>query len=159
MDKELDAQKRWIENEKRELSLAEEEYLFYLRVLESGCYNAEYVKAMKEEFWEEVLEKTIASGVQASNSIQEVKQKISFTMADIYMSLKKYDKAYDYLVVQAKGCEWMSLNTVQQVAAKVNNCDRLKTAVCERLEGNDLLPHERKDFEEIREWLFSKSSS
>lgn len=159
LNKELDVQKCWIENEKRELSLAEKEYKFYCQVLKSGHCKEEYVKAMKEEFWEDNLEQLFAAGIKAFHCVQDIKQDISFAMVSIYMSLEKYDKAYDYLVVQAKGCEWMSLYTVQRVAAKVNNCDRLKTAVCERLEGNDLLPHERKDFEEIRDWLLSKCSS
>ena len=36
---------------------------------------------------------------------------------------------------------------------KVGYCSRLKSAVCERLEKNDLSTDDRKDFEEIKNWI------
>ena len=74
-------------------------------------------------------------------------------MVSIYEDLQLYDKAYDFLVEQAIGCSWILLHTVQNIVKKVGYCSRLKSAVCERLEKNDLSTDDRKDFEETKNWI------
>ena len=76
-------------------------------------------------------------------------------MVNIYVALELYDYAYDFLVEQALGNSWLHLHTVQEIVKKVRCCERLKSAVASRLEKRDLLPDDRKEFEEIDAWLNS----
>ena len=42
---------------------------------------------------------------------------------------------------------------MMKIIKKVGYCSRLKSAVCERLEKNDLSTDDRKDFEETKNWI------
>ena len=74
-------------------------------------------------------------------------------MVDIYQSLKKYDKAYDFLVEQAAGHPWLHLFTVRDIVTKVGYCERLKKALYHRLGKDDLSTKQREDFTKIKDWL------
>lgn len=74
-------------------------------------------------------------------------------MVSIYEDLELYDKAYDFLVEQATGYSWLNMRTVQNIVKKVGYCDRLKSALYERLVKNDLSIKNRKEFEKIKNWL------
>ena len=69
------------------------------------------------------------------------------------VALKKYDKAYDFLVEQAAGHPWLHLFTVQDIVTKVGYCERLKTALYQRLGKDDLSTKQREDFTKIKDWL------
>ena len=137
----------------REKTLKEKKYSFYCEVLQSGHCKEEYVKIMGQEFWEENLDCAISAGEDIGKSEHKVKQEVSYAMVSIYEDLQLYDKAYDFLVEQAIGCSWILLHTVQNIVKKVGYCSRLKSAVCERLEKNDLSTDDRKDFEETKNWI------
>ena len=138
----------------KENSLNVQTYRFYLDVLGSGHCKTAYVIEMGQDFWEENLDELIYAGAQIGKDEHMVKQEISYAMVKIYQSLKKYDKAYDFLVEQATGYPWLHLFTVKDVVAKVGYCERLKTAVCRRLYQNDLADNERREFIKIKDWLF-----
>ena len=93
------------------------------------------------------------TGEDIGKSEHKVKQEVSYAMVSIYEDLQLYDKAYDFLVEQAIGYSWIQLHTVQNIVKKVGYCSRLKSAVCERLEKNDLSTDDRKDFEETKNWI------
>ena len=137
----------------REKTLKEKKYSFYCKVLQSGHCKEEYVKIMGQEFWEENLDCAISAGEDIGKSEHKVKQEVSYAMVSIYEDLQLYDKAYDFLVEQAIGYSWIQLHTVQNIVKKVGYCSRLKSAVCERLEKNDLSTDDRKDFEETKNWI------
>lgn len=135
-------------------------YKFYCDVLDSGHCEKAYAKAMGQDFWEEHLEKAISAGRDIGKDEHKVKQEVSYAMVSIYESLELYDKAYDFVVEQAAGYPWLHLFTVQDIVRKVGYCSRLKVAVCERLAKNDLSEDNRKDFENIKNWLiFSYESN
>lgn len=129
------------------------EYGFHLSVLRSAHCEKEYTKAMGQAFWEEHCSKAIAAGRKIGKDEQQVKQEISYAMVDIYQTLGVYDKAYDFLVEQAMGHSWLHLFTVQSIVPQVGCCDRLKTALYQRLERKDLSAKQREDFTRIKDWL------
>jgi len=139
--------------------LLQKEYRFYCEVLRSGHCQQEYVRAMREEFWEEQLEEAINAGSNIGKGFHEVRQEISYMMVSIYESLGSYSKAYDFLVEQAIGCSWLHLFTVQNIVTRVGYYDRLKSAVYSRFVKNDLSSEDRQEFEKIQEWLDSRSHS
>ena len=108
---------------------------------------------MGQDFWEENLDELILAGAKMGKNEHTVKQEISYAMVDIYQSLKKYDKAYDFLVEQAAGHPWLHLFTVQDIVTKVGYCERLKTALYQRLGKDDLSTKQREDFTKIKDWL------
>lgn len=137
----------------KEKSLNVQTYRFYLDVLGSGHCKTAYVTEMGQDFWEENLDELILAGAQIGKDEHAVKQEISYAMVDIYQSLKKYDKAYDFLVEQAAGHPWLHLFTVQDIVTKVGYCERLKTALYQRLGKDDLSTKQREDFTKIKDWL------
>lgn len=60
---------------------------------------------MGQDFWEENLDCAISAGKNIGKSEKEVKQDVSYCMVSIYESLELYDKAYDFVVEQANGCD------------------------------------------------------
>lgn len=137
----------------KENTLNIQAYHFHLDVLRSGHCKAAYVVEMGQDFWEDNLDELILAGAQIGKDEHTVKQEISYAMVSIYESLKKYDKAYDFLVEQAAGCSWLYLFTVQNIVPKVGYCDRLITALYQRLEKADLPLEKREEFTKIRDWL------
>lgn len=131
----------------------EEVYDFHCNVLRSAHCKREYTKAMGQAFWEEHCAKAIAAGRELGKDEHKVKQEISFAMVDIYQTLEVYDKAYDFLVEQAAGFPWLLLSTVQIIVPKVGYCDRLRTALYQRLAQNNLSAKQREEFTEIKNWL------
>ena len=129
------------------------EHTVYLKVLGSGHCKTAYAVEMGQDFWEDNLDELILAGSQIGKDEHTVKQEISYAMVDIYQSLKKYDKAYDFLVEQATGHSWLLLSTVQNIVPKVGNCERLKKALYHRLGKDDLSTKQREDFTKIKDWL------
>ncbi len=131
-------------------------YRFYLDVLSSGHCKSAYVIEMGQNFWEENLDKLIIAGAKIGKDEHTVKQEISYAMVSIYQSLGKYDKAYDFVVEQAAGYSWLNLYTVQNIVSKVGCCDRLKTALHQRLRDNNLSVEQREAFARTENWLVSE---
>ena len=137
----------------KEESLNKQAYHFYLNVLGSGHYKVAYVVEMGQEFWEDNLDELILAGAKIGKDEHRVKQEISYAMVSIYQRLDKYDKAYDFLVEQATGYVWLNLSTVQSIVQKVGYCERLKTALYQRLARNDLSAENKEEFTKIKNWL------
>lgn len=136
-----------------EIRLKYARYNFYEDVLRSGFCEREYTKAMGVEFWERNLTALIAEGNKIGKSEQEVKLEISYLMVNIYESLCLWDSAYEYLILQAKGCSWINVDAGQRIVNKVGRCDRLKNALYSRLEKGDLYPERKEEFERLKDWL------
>lgn len=137
----------------REIDLKKNKYAFYREVLRSGHCEEEYVKKMGQDFWEENLEYAISAGEALGKTEREVKQDVSYAMVSIYDDLELYDRAYDFLIEQASGCEWLHLATVKKIVSKVKYCSRLQTAISERLKKYDLSNEYQTEFEKIDHWL------
>lgn len=151
--------KEMLLNKKEELlqtksrALNHSKYCFLCGVLGSGHCKKDYLIAMGQEFWEEKLKEAISAGKEIGKAERDVKQAVSYAMVSIYKNLGLYDKAYDFLVEQAIGYSWLSAWIVRDIVTKVGYCDRLKSALYERLAKNDLTPQNRKEFEKIKNWL------
>lgn len=139
--------------DRQEQDVKQNKYYFYCNVLGSGHCKDEYVKIMGLDFWEENLKQAIAAGKALGKTERKVKQDVSYAMVSIYEALELYDKAYDFLVEQAAGYSWLSVYNVQKIVNKVKYYSRLLSAVCERLEMDDLSDEDRLDFEKIKRWL------
>lgn len=142
----------------RETTLNRSRYDFYCDILHSGFCESDYVRAMGGDFWEENLNNAISAGKDIGKSEHEVKQDISYIMVSIYMALGLYDSAYDFLIEQAAGNAWLNLQIVQRIVKEIGYCNRLKSAVANRLKNNDLSPANRAAFETIDTWLNSNYS-
>lgn len=134
-------------------SVDKQSYDFHLNVLRSAHCKKEYTKAMGQAFWEDHCAKAITAGRKIGKDEHQVKQEISYAMVDIYQTLELYDKAYDFLVEQAAGHPWLHLFTVQSIVPKVGSCDRLKTALYQRISRDDLSIKQKEDFTKIKDWL------
>lgn len=137
----------------REKSLNRAKYSFYREALRSAHCNSEYTQIMGQEFWEENLQSLISAGAQLGKTEQEVKQDVSYIMVNIYENLGLYEYAYEYLVHQANGFEWMLLSVTKDVVTKAGCYRRLKDAIDVRINKGDLLPDDLKEFELIRDWI------
>lgn len=137
----------------REKSLNRAKYSFYREALRSAHCNSEYTQIMGQEFWEENLQSLISAGAQLGKTEQEVKQDVSYIMVNIYENLGLYEYAYEYLVHQANGFEWMLLSVTKDVVTKTGCYRRLKDAIDVRINKGDLLPDDLKEFELIRDWI------
>ena len=133
--------------------LNKEKYDFYISVLRSGHCEKDYVKAMGREFWEENLQYAIDAGKAINKNVYEVKQEISYAMVSIYKDLEIYDKAYDFLVEQVRGCAWINVSTVKNIVNRVGLCERLKDALYKRLEKDDIDPQNKNDFVQAKKWI------
>lgn len=142
-----------------ENSLKYEKYLFHKTVIGSAHCKAAYAKAMGQSFWEDHLKKAILAGSDIGKDEHKVKQEVSYAMVGIYQALELYDRAYDFLVEQATGYAWLSLYIVQEIVRKVGYCNRLKSAIRERLSRRDLSPQYQRDFELIDNWLTNSYES
>ena len=114
---------------------------------------------MGQSFWEDHLKKAILAGSDIGKDEHKVKQEVSYAMVGIYQALELYDRAYDFLVEQATGYAWLSLYIVQEIVRKVGYCNRLKSAIRERLSRRDLSPQYQRDFELIDNWLTNSYES
>ncbi len=159
-DKEDQINKTAVETNKKakeiiakEQLLNREAYNYYLDVLGSGHCKADYVVQMGQDFWEENLDELILAGAKIGKDEHKVKQEISYAMVYIYQILNQYDKAYDFVVEQAAGHPWLHLFTVQEIVSKVGYCERLKTALYQRLGDDSLSIKQKEDFTRIKDWL------
>ncbi|MBQ8616478.1 MAG: hypothetical protein IJ418_03080 [Clostridia bacterium] len=133
--------------------MIEDEYTFHLDVIRSAHCKEEYTKEMGVDFWEDHLSSTIEAGKLLGKDEDTVKQIISYAMVYIYKTLELWEKAYDYLVEQAKGYAWLSEIDVKRIVQKVGYCERLKSALYQRLANGDLDLSHKSDFEKIKNWL------
>lgn len=157
-EQEAEVNRKCKENHAMERALCVQKYKFYCEVLRSGHCKKDYVKAMGQDFWEDNLEEVISAGATIGKNEREVKQKVSYAMVSIYADLELYDKAYDFLVEQALGCEWLLLSTVQDIVKEVGYSDRIKSAIYSRLAKDDLDSLRKKEFEKIKDWLVKETT-
>lgn len=152
-NKQLELKDQALKNKESKLNTAQ--YRFYCKVLDSGHCRKVFVREMGQSFWDENLQNAIISGTAFGKTEREVKQEVSYAMVSIYEALNLYDKAYDFLVEQALGYSWLSINTVKNIVSKVKYSYRLKWAICERLEKGDLSTEDQMEFENIKNWLLA----
>ena len=119
-NKMLDAQEK--ELLRKKLELDKDEFDFYYDVLSSGFCKKPYVIARGKDFWEDNYKSLQISGKKRGYSEEKIKQIISCVMVSIYSDLELYEKAYVFLIAQAKGCTWLHLFTVQSIVNSV--CSR-----------------------------------
>ena len=158
LQKELKSKDLILTKKEKQLNIREEllnrrEYQLYCEIVESGHCKKDYVISMGQDFWEENLKYAIDTGAKIGKDEHKVKQDLSYAMVSIYEYLNLYDKAYDFLVEQAKGHSWLHFFTVQNIVGKVKYCSRLLSAVKNRLEEYNLSPYYQNEFEKIKKWL------
>lgn len=151
--KDLILQKKEEQLNIKSRSLDYSKYHFYRTALGSGFCKEKYVLEMGIDFWEDLLQNTIDSGVKLGKSEASIKEEISYYMVYIYRTFNLYDKAYEFMVAQARGADWLHLYNVQEVVSKLGYHYALQNAVCTRIEKGDLSPDDQRDFENIRDWL------
>ena len=94
------------------------------------------------------MENTVGENTE-KKTLESKQSFLSSAISDI----SSYDKAYDFVVEQAAGHPWLHLFTVQDIVSKVGYCERLKTALYQRLGDDSLSIKQKEDFTRIKDWL------
>lgn len=126
--------------------LKNERYEFFTEVLHGAFCEKAYVNAMGRRFWEELFESAVEAGKAIGKSRTVVKSESAHVMASIYESLEDYDRAYEFLTLQAEYGSWISPDDVKTVAEHVEDTWDLKYVLQQRLLKKDFRPDDAGDF-------------
>lgn len=149
-EKVKNAQKR---NKELERNLNKKMYDFYYKIFNKVWLNETFIRGMGEIFFEDCLKELISAGEVLDKTEKQVKEDICVYLVRIYITLKNWEKAYEYLVIQAKYYPWLHLFNVEKVVGKLKISSRLKSAIKNRLENNTLEPENKKEFQDILKYL------
>ena len=146
--KESNRQKQEEERLKEKEQRVNQEYYNNLaQIIKDAHCKREYVIKCGEDFWDKQLEKTISAGEKTGKTELDVEIELCYALVDIYENLNSWDKAYNYLCVQAEYYSWILSCTVETFVKKTGYCSRLKKIIEKRLQqpaSNDLVKHLEK---------------
>lgn len=145
----------WKRNKELERKLNNKIYNLYRHIFSKAWLNDTFTKGMREIFFENCLRKLISAGEVLDKTEKQVKSDTCVYLVDIYSNLENWEKAYEYLVIQAKYNSWIHLSTVKKVVGKWKRNYRLKSAIEDRLENNSVKPENKKEFQNILKYLES----
>lgn len=77
-----------------------------------------YTVECGEDFWDKQLQLTIDAGKVIGKTKHEVEIELCYALADIYENLNSWEKAYNYLCIQAKYHSWIHADTVKNYIIK-----------------------------------------
>lgn len=142
-------------NKELERKLNSKIYNLYYDVLYKAWFDSSLAKGMGEIFFDDCLRRLISAGVALGKTEDQVKIDVCYYLVSIYSDLDNWEKAYEYLIIQAYYNSWVSIPTIKKVVKKYNRHYRLKGAIEYRLNENDLSSKHRKVFKEALEYLES----
>lgn len=124
----------------REELLNEKYYNDLASVIHHAHCKKVYVVECGENFWDEQLKLTIDAGKAIGKSKLDVEIELCYALADIYENLNSWEKAYDYLCVQAKYYSWIHASTVKEYIIKSGHWIKIKEIIEARIMEN--VPYE-----------------
>lgn len=128
----------------KELRINQEYYNNLAQIIKDAHCKRDYTIKCGEEFWDEQLEKTIDAGKIIGKNKMDVEIELCYALVDIYSSLNSWEKAYNYLCIQAEYYSWILSGTVELFVKKTGFGSRLKSIIEKRLQqpvSNDLVKH------------------
>lgn len=96
------------------------------------CKKA-YIVECGEAFWDEQLKLTIDAGKVIGKSKLDVEIELCYALADIYEKLNSWEKAYDYLCIQAKYHSWIHASTVKEYVIKSGHWIKIQRIIDDRI--------------------------
>ncbi len=91
-------------------------YDFVCTLISSAHCNSNFVKSIKENYWNEIIEKCFEIGESLNISKSETLHKLDCGLISIYSNYKKYDKSFEVILFMAQNNNvWINLepNTMQ----------------------------------------------
>lgn len=153
--KEEEIEKHQKNNKSLEKDLNNKIYNLYYDILAEAWLSSTFIKGMSQIFFDKCVEKLISAGKALGQNKDQVKANVCFYLVRIYRDLENWEKAYDYLVIQAAYNSWISVPTVKEVVEKSYVHTRLKSAIEYRLEKNNLTVDNKQEFKKALEYLES----
>ena len=101
-------------------------------ITHAHCEKA-YAIECGENFWDTQLNLTINAGKAIEKTELDVKIELCYALADIYESLGSWEKAYEYLCIQAEYHSWIHSNTVKEHITKSGHWHRIKEIIEKRI--------------------------
>ena len=124
------------ELKEREKLLNEKYYNNLANVIHRAHCKKAYTAECGESFWDEQLKLTIEAGKVIGKTKLDVEIELCYALADIYESLDSWEKAYDYLCVQAKYHSWIHADTVKEYIIKSGHWIKIKEIISDRILEN-----------------------
>ena len=151
LDKESSRQKQEAERLKEKEQRVNQEYYNNLaRTIEDAHCKREYVIKCGEDFWDKQLEKTISAGEKIGKTKLDVEIELCYALEDIYENLNSWEKAYNYLCIQAEYYSWISSYRVENCIKKSSHWLIIKGIIEKRLQTS--IPYDLgKDLEKCKE--------
>ena len=120
----------------REELLNEKYYNDLASVIHHAHCKKAYIVECGEDFWDEQLKSTIDAGKVIGKSKLDVEIELCYALADIYEKLNSWEKAYDYLCIQAKYHSWIHASTVKEYVIKSGHWIKIQKIIEDRILEN-----------------------
>lgn len=120
----------------REELLNEKYYNDLASIIHHAHCKSAYIIECGESFWDEQLKLTIDAGKPIGKTKLDVEIELCYALANIYKNLNSWEKAYDYLCIQAKYHSWIHASTVKEYIIKSGNWIKIKNIITARIAEN-----------------------
>lgn len=117
----------------REELLNEKYYNDLANVIHYAHCKKAYIVECGEDFWDEQLKSTIDAGKMIGKSKLDVEIELCYALADIYEKFNSWEKAYDYLCIQAKYHSWIHASTVKEYVIKSGHWIKIQRIIDDRI--------------------------
>lgn len=124
-------------------------------ILKKAWQDSDFSIDIGQIFFDECVKKLISAGKLLDLNENQFEADVCVYLGNIYSYLENWEKSYVYLVIQAKYNSWIHLFTVEKVVEKYKLYYRLKSAIEDRLENNNVKPENKKEFQDILRYLKS----
>lgn len=149
-DKAVDEKNKALEDLR---NMTKNYYEFICKIIDFAHVKSNYIKYVTEEFWIFIIKKCYEIGRNLDYSDKKITSYLECSLIDIYSYYKKYDKAYEVMVVMAEtNNHWLKFNENTLEWAKENyKLHLLKNAIEKRLVNHTIDFDKRKDFQKYLE--------
>ena len=120
----------------REILLKIKHYNDLASIIQNAHCKKSYVVECGESFWDKQLEKTIQAGKAINKTQLDVEIELSYALSDIYENLESWEKAYNYLCIQAEHGSWIHATTVEKHIIESGNWVRIRRIIDSRISTN-----------------------
>lgn len=146
MQKELNEKETALSKKEKGLNLIDEKlkerekllnkihYANLVSTISNAHCKRAYIVECGESFWDEQLKLTIEAGYKIGKTNHDVEIELCYALVDIYESLNSFEKAYDYLCIQAEYCSWIHAFTVKECIVKSGHWKRIKDIIDARIQ-------------------------
>lgn len=124
----------------REKLLNEKYYNNLASIIRHAHCKKAYIVECGEDFWDDQLKLTIATGKVIGKSKLDVEIELCYALANIYEHLNSWEKAYNYLCIQAKYHSWIHASTVKNYIIKSGHWIKIQEIINARITEN--IPYE-----------------